>query len=871
MKKLLLLTITLAISLQTASQQPPANHDAGHYLASKNEVYFSFQIPGQDTLATLSSRISIDHVVDKQVFAYANTEGFRYFLDHDIPYTVRQHPGDVAFDLNMKTWEDLQQKDLTDSWDFYPTYEAYVSLMESFEQDFPDMVEIVNIGETVLGRDMLFARISSGLENDRPVPQFMYTSTIHGDETTGFILSLRLIHHLLHQYGEDEEITALLDNAEVWICPNENPDGTYTNNNSTVSGATRGNANGIDLNRNYPNPVNDPWYDEQVETTNMINFTDTMNFIMSANMHGGIELVNYPFDSWKSYQNKHADHDWWDFVMYEYVDTVHQYSPPGYMTGMGDGVTHGGDWYVVYGSRQDYFNYYRSCREFTLELSNQKLLNPDLLPDHWEYNYRSLLNYIRQSTYGVHGLVYDNDTGQPLDAEIAIPGYDKDNSEVVTSMPSGYYNRPLLAGTYDFQYSADGYASLDVDNIPVDNYQTTPLNIAFGEGVSGDIVSVSIDKEGEGTVSPYIGTELFNQGANVFLEATPDELWELDKWVINGEEYQDSSITFALDEDTDIVAYFVETNMLPVIAINPDALDFGGGIVGELHESVITIANQGEDVLEIDDLSITGDEMFFLEPPVKDTPLVIEPGEDESVPVYFMPADAEEYQATLHIDSNDPNSPYLDVPLSGYGIEETPVIVLSTDSVDFGEVLPDDTLQAEFTISNQGNMPLTIEEVDPGSEHFYFSGDFPQTLDPDQEETHTVSFIPQSPGNFETVALIFSDAANNPEAELYLAGTGLDPTYVTGPEARATYLDVYPNPLSAKSVVTLDLDTRQHVTIVIYNLEGQRMDMLFEGELDAGQQRFGLGDLYKQLNPGFYILSVKSESTRTAVRMLLTD
>ncbi len=326
-------------------------------------------------------------------------------------------------------------------------------------------------------------------------------------------------------------------------------------------------------------------------------------------------------------------------------------------------------------------------------------------------------------------------------------------------MPSGYYNRPLLAGTYDFQYNAYGYASLDVDNIAVENYQTTPLNIGLGEGVSGDIVSVSIDKDGKGTVSPYVGTELFNQGANVFLEAAADEHWEFEQWVINGEDYQESSITYALEENTDIVAHFVT--------------------------------------------SLT--------------------------------------------------------------------LVLSADSINFGGALPGDTLDEQLTISNYGNMPLTIEDVDTGCGHFDFTGDFPDTLDPEQEKTYTVSFLPQSTGDFETVAVIFSDAANNPEAELYLAGTGLDPTYVTRPDGHVANLEVYPNPLSAQSIVTLEIDSRQHVTMAIHNLQGQRVDMLFEGLLDAGQQRFGLGDLYEQLNPGFYILSVRSESTRKAVRMLLTD
>ncbi len=571
---------------------------ANAMLEKKGEVYFMFQKP-ETGLYQLSNRISIDKILDRNVYAYANEASFSYFIGLNIPFEVLDHPGDVDFDLNMKTWEDLLMRDLTESWDFYPTYEAYVSLMYYFEDTFPDLAEIVKIGESVLGRDLLFAKISPQVNERRPVPQFMYTSTMHGDETAGFILSLRLIHHLLTNYGEDDAITDLMNNVEIWICPNENPDGTYRFNNSTLAGATRGNINGVDLNRNYPNPVNDPLQVQQPETTAMINFTDTMNFIMSANMHGGIELVNFPFDSWTSNQNKHADHDWWEFVMYEYVDTVHAHSPAGYMTGMGDGVTHGGDWYVIYGSRQDYFNYYKSCREFTLELSNQKLLNPALLPAHWDYNYRSLLNYIRQSTYGLHGTVYDNETGEPLLAEIYIPGHDSDNSQVYTALPHGNYNRPILEGTYDIRYSAEIHNTVTITGVDLFNYHTKNIHIALGAESSGEIFEISLSIEGEGgKVLPYSGTGYFNDGANVFLNAIPDSGYQFLKWTENGEIVMDDdepageAYVFTAEADRNLVAVFQsEETDIPVHVEISDQVVTDGEDVCFSALLTITISN----------------------------------------------------------------------------------------------------------------------------------------------------------------------------------------------------------------------------------------------------------------------------------------
>ncbi len=517
------LTHTLALY----SQSPADTEKVKSRLSEYPEVYLS--IESRFYSRELALLASMDYSEVNRIFLYVNREAFDYIENQGIEFRVEISPGTVDFELNMLDVDEILQKSLTDTWDFYPTYEAYVALMYQFEQDFPHLVKIHNIGTTVMGRDLLFARIGPDVEQLRDVPQFMYTSTMHGNETAGFILSLRLIHHLINNYGSDDEITQLMDQVEIWICPNENPDGTYTNNNATVNGATRSNANGKDLNRNYPGPhpsyPNPPVMPLQPETLAMIEFAEGMNFIMSANMHGGIELVNYPWDSWTSSQQIHADHDWWEFVMYEYVDTVHAYAPHGYMTGMGDGVTHGGDWYVVYGSRQDYFNYFHSCREFTLELSNQKLLNPVLLPAHWEYNYRSLINYIKQATYGFHGTVKDAQGGEPLLATLHMKEHDHLNSEVTTNMPFGNFSRPALAGTYDIEFISDGFQAVSMDGISISNYERMELEVFLGENVH-PLYVYSSDDEG-GRVS---GAGIYPVGHEVLISATPEPGYELLYW-----------------------------------------------------------------------------------------------------------------------------------------------------------------------------------------------------------------------------------------------------------------------------------------------------------------------------------------------------
>jgi hypothetical protein len=457
--------------------------DVKKILNDRSEVYFRFQ--PQQSLNELSLMLSLDYFDDSSgyLYSYANERSFRAFLELGLEYELITPPG-LQYDktdFNMLSTVDVQN---ITSWDFYPTYEAYESMMEQFGEYFPELYQRVEIVTLPSGRKLIFGRITANISEPNERPKVMYTSTMHGNETTGFGVMLRMIHYLLNNYGENDEVTALLDNLEIWVCPNENPDGTYRNDNSTVSGATRANLSGVDLNRNYPNPVQNPDDEFQPETLAMIALVNEYDFVLSANIHGGIELLNFPWDSWKSDVKKHADHNWWEFTMYEYVDTVRVNAPSNYMTGMGDGVTHGGDWYVIYGSRQDYMNYYVNQREFTLEISNTYTMPTAQLPVYWDYNYRSMINYLKQSLYGIHGRVTDIVTGDPVRARIQLLGHDKDNSWVSSNASHGRFSRPVLAGTYDVEVFAADYPVKTITGVSVENYSTVFLDIQLGVEVS---------------------------------------------------------------------------------------------------------------------------------------------------------------------------------------------------------------------------------------------------------------------------------------------------------------------------------------------------------------------------------------------------
>lgn len=429
-----------------------------------NQYYLRFEIQDRKELETLTRVLSLDNcgpIDGRTIYAYANDDELAAFQKLGYDYEILPNPGDLIDPAMSDNPRDAS------AWDTYPTYEAYVQMMNDFATNYPDLCQVFSIGTSVQGRQLLVAKISDNVSVEENEPEVFYTSTMHGDETTGYILMLRLIDSLLVGYGVSSRITTMVDNMEIYINPLANPDGTYRSGNNTVTGAWRYNANGRDLNRNFPDPDEGPYPDggpHQPETIAMINFAQQNNFIISANFHGGAEVVNYPWDTW---YRRHADDNWFQTISRYYADTAQANSPAGYMTFLNNGITNGWDWYPVAGGRQDMMNYWHGCRETTIELSNTKLPAGSSLPSYWIYNRLSLLRYLENALFGIKGVVTNAQDGQPVAAIVSVVGHDADSSEVRCDPDHGNYYRMIAPGNYTLRFSAPGFITQDVSGISV--------------------------------------------------------------------------------------------------------------------------------------------------------------------------------------------------------------------------------------------------------------------------------------------------------------------------------------------------------------------------------------------------------------------
>ena len=212
----------------------------------------------------------------------------------------------------------------------------------------PHLSVLFSVGQSVQQRELWVMKLFGTKVIGRPntnlryeKPKFKYIANMHGNETVGREVILYFIEYLLNLYNAgDVRVTSILDYMDVYIMPSMNPDGYELKQ--------RRNANGVDLNRNFPDfyfgKPDDPF---QPETIAVLNWISKESFILSANLHGGVVVANYPFDTALSKDCNYSatpDDTFFKQVASVYADTntVMHLSKrfPG-------GITNGAQWWVV--------------------------------------------------------------------------------------------------------------------------------------------------------------------------------------------------------------------------------------------------------------------------------------------------------------------------------------------------------------------------------------------------------------------------------------------------------------------------------------------------------------------------------------------
>lgn len=113
----------------------------------------------------------------------------------------------------------------------------------------PDLVRLATIGESVQGRPIHALVVANrSLDGAKPAP--FIDGGHHANELEGIEITLYLADFLVQNYERNATVRGWVDRMELWIVPLVNPDG-YAAQSGGNPPVARGNARGVNINRNY--------------------------------------------------------------------------------------------------------------------------------------------------------------------------------------------------------------------------------------------------------------------------------------------------------------------------------------------------------------------------------------------------------------------------------------------------------------------------------------------------------------------------------------------------------------------------------------------------------------------------------------------
>ncbi|MDH7515823.1 MAG: choice-of-anchor D domain-containing protein, partial [Bacteroidota bacterium] len=226
---------------------------------------------------------------------------------------------------------------------------------------------------------------------------------------------------------------------------------------------------------------------------------------------------------------------------------------------------------------------------------------------------------------------------------------------------------------------------------------------------------------------------------------------------------------------------------LPVLAFEPQELMFDTVEIGSNTTGRILLENHGNGTLNIRNPGIGGADAssFAL---VHTGPSALLPGARDSMTIRFAPPSTGRKSATLSFTTDDPQQPFVSIPLGGIGVSHVPIIRLSASSLDFGARELGSPCERRVVVSNIGTADLRLfsQEI-RGAD----TGDFAiiryaqNVIPPAGADSITLLFSPTAVGSRTAILRIDSNDPLMQSVEIMLSGAGITlptPRIVVSPQ-----------------------------------------------------------------------------------------
>ena len=253
-------------------------------------------------------------------------------------------------------------------------YTSLTNTLKGINEQWPHITKLYSIGKSIGQRELWVLEISDnpGMHEEGE-PNFKYIGNMHGNEVVGREMLLHLAFYLCSHYKTNQDVKNLVDSTRIHILPSMNPDGWERAREGQCIGISgRYNDHRSDLNRDFPDLLNPVMKrikgSEQQETKAVMKWISSLPFVLSANLHGGTLVANYPFDSFQGDPDSYRYSKSPDDAVFIQLSKAYSLNHPTMFHGkpnchsnyfihedsFPNGITNGAEWYPVQGGMQDY-------------------------------------------------------------------------------------------------------------------------------------------------------------------------------------------------------------------------------------------------------------------------------------------------------------------------------------------------------------------------------------------------------------------------------------------------------------------------------------------------------------------------------------
>ncbi|MBI5498771.1 MAG: hypothetical protein HY907_00900 [Deltaproteobacteria bacterium] len=358
----------------------------------------------------------------------------------------------------------------------FTSYDELVAELEALAAAHPSIARTETIGTSVRGRAIVGLRISDNVATNEMEPEARIIGAIHGNECMAYEVALGVARALVEGYGSDAVATGVVDAVETFIIPMTNPDGS--------AASTRGNADGVDLNRNFPfmwvagESEGSPGSEPETEALRADGLLHP--YVVGISYHTAADFVN---------------------LVWNYTPVAPRHEPElralfePYAVGTTYDVVLGWHWYSVYGEYTDHDYGTRGTLDTIVEIQNDYGTAGQL-----GIHVPRAVAMLALADDGLAGRVTDAATGAPLLASVWVA---ERRAPVFTEPGLGDFHEILVAGTYDVTVTAPRHRPAHVAGVVVPSSGHAWIDVAlepagesFGFAVSSTILSQTIRDPG---------------------------------------------------------------------------------------------------------------------------------------------------------------------------------------------------------------------------------------------------------------------------------------------------------------------------------------------------------------------------------------